>query len=93
MGPYGRHHGTFLLGTVFAGSKSTDSVNLVVDHLASQCLLLYTHLLVFGGACMQVYVETRHLRYQLSNMAHLVDLVFGFVFETGSCWFSFLFCL
>ena len=88
MGPYCCHHGTFLLGAVFVGSKSTDSVNLVVDHLASQCLAISVsapvNSLVFGGVCMQVYVETRHLGYQLSNIAHLVDLVFGFVFETGS---------
>lgn len=78
-----RHHGTFLLGAVFAGSKSTDSFDL-----ASQCLAISVSAPVCAAACvwrsLQVYVEARHLGCQLSNIAHLVGLVFGFVFETGS---------
>lgn len=46
------HHGTFLLKAVFAGSKSTHSSDLAVDHLASLCLAISLSTPVYLPVCV-----------------------------------------
>lgn len=80
-----RHHGTFLLGAVFAGSKSTDSFDLVVEHLASQCLAILVSAPVCSPACVWRSLQAGVWGGQTPRVSALRHI--------SSCRLSFWFCL